>query len=268
MHKSYLMDILSKASIEIPKNPTLPALHDIIVERIMAHNMIGGFSARDGLSSSTLSEWCSSLNINCTGTKIDLIDRIIAYYDEAKQITLAQDDERAVYYQFYLDLANRNLGELRKNNVISKDLECERKFEEATNYIFEVIFKNKPLMLKGTEHPDGILSFSNKFIMWDNKSKESAVNLTDHIKQFDRYISNSEKPVAIFLVIAPSFTEDSAKECVNYSMSSDTLILLITAQELKHLAEQWHVKHKDDEVSFPLGFFKQNGRFNGALVSI
>ena len=266
--KDYLSDILIKAEVEIPKQPTLVVLQELIVERVMAHNLIGGYSPRDGLNLSTLSDWCNSLRIACSGSKNDLIDRIIQYYDEVKQITLTQDDERVVYYQFYEDLAERNLDELRKNNVISKDLECEHKFEEATNYIFEVLFKNKPLMLKGTEHPDGMLSFSDKLIMWDNKSKETAVNLSDHIRQFDRYIKNSEKPVAIFLVIAPDFTEESAKECVKYTMSSDTLILLITASELKALALQWRTKHKDDEVSFPLGYFKQNGRFNSSLVSI
>jgi len=266
--KNYLCDILAKAEIEIPKQSSLPVLQKLIVERVMAQNLIGGYSPRDGLNLATLSEWCSSLKICTSGSKNDLIDRIISYYDEAKQITMEQDDERALFYQFYTALAERNLDELRKNNIISKDLECERKFEEATNYIFEVLFKNKPLMLKGTEHPDGMLSFSDKLIMWDNKSKESPVNLADHIKQFDRYISKSEKPVAIFLVIGPAFTEDSAKECVKYTMSSDTLILLITAEELKELAEQWHTMHKDDEVSFPLGYFKQNGRFNISLVSL
>ena len=267
-NKGYLINILEKANIELPKNPTLTALQDLVVERVMAHNLIGGYSLYDGLNVSTLCEWCGSLGISVSGSKNDLIDRVIAYYDEVKQITLSEDDEREVYYQFYLQLAERNMGELRKHNVISKDLECEHRFEEATNYIFEVLLKNKPLMLKGTEHPDGMLSFSDKLIMWDNKSKETPVNLADHIKQFDRYIRNSEKPVSIFLVIAPSFTEESAKECVKYTMSSDTLILLITAQELKALAEEWSTKHKDDDVSFPLGYFKQNGRFNSSIVSI
>ena len=267
-NKNYLNDILTKAKVEIPKHPTLATLQKLIVERVMAHNLIGGYSPYDGLNLTTLSDWCASIKINCSGSKNDLIDRIIEYYDEVKQITLTQDDERAIYYQFYTDLAERNLDNLRKNSIISKDLECEHKFEEATNYIFEVLFKNKPLMLKGAEHPDGILSFSDKLIMWDNKSKETAVNLADHIRQFDRYIRNSEKPVAMFLVIAPTFSEESAKECVKYTMSSDTLILLITAEELKTLAEQWSIKHKDDEVSFPLGYFKQNGRFNSDLVSL
>lgn len=50
-------------------------------------------------------------------------------------------------------------------------------------------------------------------------------------------------------------------------MQNDTLILLITAKELKTLAEQWSQNNNSDDV-FPLGYFKQNGRFNSDLVEI
>ena len=122
--------------------------------------------------------------------------------------------------------------------------------------------------MSGTEHPDGILSFNDKLIMWDNKSKETSVSLLDHIKQFDRYIKTSPKPVSVFMVIAPSFTNDSIKECAKYAMNSDTLILLITAEEIKNLALKWQNNHKNDNESLPLGIFKQNGRFNPILIEV
>ena len=102
--------------------------------------------------------------------------------------------------------------------------------------------------------------------MWDNKSKETEVSLAEHIKQFDRYIKNSSKPVSVFIVIGPSFTIDSQKECAKYAMSNDTIILLITAGELKELALQWAKMHTADKEPLPLGVFKQNGRFNPELV--
>ena len=235
-------------------------------KHLTAHQLLGGFSANGGLDRSTLSEWCASLGINSYGTKGEMINRIIAYYDEIKQIQRSESDEREILFRFYVDLASRKLSDLRQQGIIGKDLECEHKFEEATNYIFEKIFKIKPLIMSGTEHPDGILSFNDKLIMWDNKSKESSVSLADHIKQFDRYIKNSSKPVAVFMVIGPSFTADSQKECAKYAMSNDTIILLITAEELKTLAENWQKQHKDDSEVLPLGVFKQNGRFNPDLV--
>lgn len=232
------------------------------------HIILGGYSPNDGLDKTTLSHWCGALSLSVSGTKNELIDRIIEYYDGIKQITVDETDDRVLFYEFYTDLATRNLSELRKQGVISKDIECERKFETATNYLFEKKLKVKPLIMNGTEHPDGMLSFNDKLILWDNKSKETEVNLADHIKQFDRYINNSEKPVSVFMVIAPSFTEDSASECAKYSMSNDTLILLITANELKTLAENWATKHEKDDEAFPLGYFKQNGRFNADLIKI
>ena len=143
-------------------------------------------------------------------------------------------------------------------------MECEHYFEKATNYLFEVLLKNKPLLLTGTEHPDGKLSYNDKYILWDNKSKETPVNLKDHISQFDNYIKQSDKPVSVFIVIGPSFTENSIKECIKYSLMSDTQILLITADELKEVAELWHKNHPDE--IFNLGFFKQNGRFDKSLL--
>ncbi|MGI6265198.1 MAG: hypothetical protein ACOYJY_07030, partial [Acutalibacteraceae bacterium] len=266
--KTYLTDILTKANVTIPRNPNLTQLKELVLKNLTAHNLIGGFSANDGLSRSTLIDWCASLEINSHGTKPELITRIINYYDEIKQIQLSEEDEREILFHYYAELASRNLAVLRQQGIISKDLECEHKFEIATNYIFEKVFKIKPLIMSGTEHPDGILSFNDKLIMWDNKSKESDVSLTEHIKQFDRYIKNSTKPVSVFMVIGPSFTEDSQKECARYAMTNDTIILLITAEELKTLAETWAKNHADDTEPLPLGIFKQNGRFNADLIQV
>ncbi|MBR5619095.1 MAG: hypothetical protein IKW76_05115 [Clostridia bacterium] len=265
--KPYLIDILQKAGIALDKSETLDSLSYKMKRYVTAHQLIGGFSARDGLNASDLIVWCSDLGLPTSGTKNELIDRIIGYYDSIQKISVKEEDERALYFEYFEDLACRNLDKLRKQGVIEKDLDCERKFEQATNYLFEKILRTKPLMLKGTEHPDGMLSFGNKLILWDNKSKETPVSLNDHIKQFDRYIKEEEKTTAVFMVIGPSFTEDSPKECMKYSMTNDTNILLITASELKNVAEIWMEKHANDEETFPLGFFKQCGRFDISLVS-
>ena len=68
------------------------------------------------------------------------------------------------------------------------------------------------------------------------------------------------------MFIAPAFTDNSAKECLKYFMENDTLILLITADELKELAVAWKKAHPNE--SFNLGYFKQNGRFDKNLLTI
>ena len=68
------------------------------------------------------------------------------------------------------------------------------------------------------------------------------------------------------MVIAPEFTDKSVQECVDYMLNNDTQILLITADELKEVAEQWSKKHPGE--IFNLGYFRQNGRFDISLVKM
>ena len=271
--KQYLIDIIGKASqyfekakIEISNNPTINELKEVILKSIQPSNLIGGFSPRDGLDVTMLQSWCADIGLLVSGNKVALIERILEYYDSMRKIEVKTEDERERLIAFYEQLANRDLKNLRANNIIEKDLQCERLFEDATNYLFEKMLLNKPLTLTGTEHPDGKLSFKDKYILWDNKSKESAVNLKDHIQQFERYIKMSDKDVVVFMVIAPDFTAQSVQECVDFALNNDAQILLITASELKSVAEAWTKKHPGE--IFNLGYFKQNGRFDISLLNL
>lgn len=271
--KQYLIDIVEKANrncdrtkIDVSASPTVAELRNVILKTVLPSNLIGGFSAHDGMSIEQLGDWCADLGLNSSGTKKVRIDRILNYYDSLRRIEIATEDTREQYVAVYNELASRDLKFLRANNIIEKDLQCEHYFEDATNYIFEKMLLNKPLTLTGTEHPDGKLSFKDKYIMWDNKSKETQVNLKDHIQQFDRYIKTSDKDVVVFMVIAPDFTPQSVQECVDYSLNNDAQILLITAEELKTVAETWIKKHPGE--IFNLGYFKQNGRFDINKLSL
>lgn len=266
--KSYLFHILEKGNIEAKSSFKVDELKSLCLKRIKPSVLLGGYTPQDGLNSSDLSRWCKSLDLSGSGQKVDLINRIIQYYDGIYEKSETLEDPRALLVDYFEDLASRNLDVLRKQGIIKKDLECERLFEQATDYIFETFLNHKPLLQKGTEHPDGILSFQNKFIIWDNKSKETPVNLADHIKQFDRYIKNSEKPVASFLVIGPDFAENSSKECLKYSALNETNICLLKASDLKSLAQKWSTAKADDDKSFPLGYFRQNGLFDTDLIDI
>ncbi len=272
-NKQYLIDIVKKAckhyekaNIEISNNPTVSELKSVILKSIQPSNLIGGFSIYDGMNTDEISSWCGFLGLPVSGAKKVLIERILEHYDSMRRIELKTEDTREKLVSVYNELANRNLKFLRSNNIIQKDLQCEHYFEDATNYIFEKMLLNKPLTLTGSEHPDGKLTFKDKYIMWDNKSKESPVNLKDHIQQFDRYIKSSDKDVVVFMVIAPDFTPQSVQECVDYSLNNDTQILLITADELKLVAEKWSKKHNGE--IFNLGYFKQNGRFDIRLLNL
>lgn len=272
-NKQYLIDILNKASangvltrIEASSNNTVNELRSIVLKSILPSNLIGGFSPRDGMNVDMISSWCADLGLPLSGDKAQLIERVLDYYDSLRKIEVKSEDSRGKLISVYEQLASRDLKFLRTNGIIEKDLQCEHLFEEATNYIFEKLLLNKPLTLTGTEHPDGKLTFKDRYIMWDNKSKESPVNLKDHIYQFDRYIKSSDKEVSVFLVIAPDFTPQSVQVCVDYALNNDTQILLIKASELKAVAEMWSKKHENE--IFNLGYFKQNGRFDISLLNL
>ena len=106
--------------------------------------------------------------------------------------------------------------------------------------------------------------------MWDNKSKEEPglVSLKEHIKQFHDYMEQSDKAVPIFFVIAPHFTEDSELSAVQYTSEHlDRNIVLITAGELKYLAEKWSSEeNRRRDEPFPLGLLARSGRFNTKLL--
>ena len=77
-------------------------------------------------------------------------------------------------------------------------------------------------------------------------------------------MNDADKPVPIFLVIGPSFTPESEAEAIRYHANHfDRNIGLITAQELRSLADEWSSEdNKKSEEPFPLGMLAGTGRFN------
>jgi len=263
--KDYLLDIIEKSGYIFDKKMRLKEIKKYVLNNVRPSNLLGGFSTRDGLNTTDLAKWSKELDLSSSKTKEELIEQIIDYYDSFKEKPEEKEDSRSTLFDHYDLLAWRKTDALRKASIIEKDLECERLFEKATHYIFDVLLNVEPIDMIGSKHPDGVLSFSNKLIMWDNKSKEIPVHLKDHINQFDEYIKVSQKEVASFLVIGPDFTDDSQDEAMKYQLMNDTVITLITANELKNLAKNWQINK--GEEPFPLGYFKQPGRFNPTLIN-
>ena len=265
--KAYLLEVLRKCNIEIEAAPTLKGLQLKVLAQVSPSILLGGLSPRDGLNIRNLKDWCSQLEIKSSGTKHELIERLIGFYDRLLTKYEAITDEREIWYQHYEQFARRNLQFLREQQLISKDIEVERKFEDATNFLFEKKLKHKPLKLVGTAHADGAVSHQDKLIYWDNKSKEMEVDLKDHLSQFDRYIVGSDRRVAVFLVIGPGFTDESSLLAMQYFVEKGTAISLISAEDLKSLAQEWSGREGGKSDSpFPLGYLVQPGKFNRNLV--
>lgn len=261
--KAHLTEVLTRTGIEYARIDTIPSLVDRVVRYVPPSKAIASTSPRFGLNSEQLTSWCRQLSISTQGTIEERVQRVVDHFDQLRPRKVAEPDERAIWYDFYDELAQRNHEILRAQHVIDKDLEIEAKFEDATAYLFDERLHHTPLRQRGSNHPDGLLSLQSNYLMWDNKSKESPVNLKDHLSQFDGYMNQADKPVPVFLVIGPDFTGDSEAEAVRYhAQHFDRNIVLITAGELKSLADEWSSevnKRRDD--AFNLGLLAATGRF-------
>lgn len=263
--KAVLQNILKSVNADFRPSDSVPLLKDKIIERVAPCKTLQFFSTDE------LHDWCAEIGLAVSGTKEQRISRIIEYYD-SMQIRNVEDieDERKIWYDVYTALAYRDRQHLRAESVIDKDIEIESKFEKATDYLFEKYLNHSPLNQPGTNKPDGLLSFKDMYIMWDNKSKETPgeVDLNSHLKQFHSYMENANKHVPIFLVIAPAFTETSEAVAVRYaSKNIGRNIVLIAAQELKELAEEWASdNNKNREDPFPLGLLARPGRFKRSAL--
>ena len=262
--KSHPTDILARSGVEFRRHDTIDNLVDRVIRHVPPSKAVASSSPRFGLNSEQLAAWCRKLGISASGSIEERVARIIAHFDQLRPQEEAEPDERARWYEFYEELARRDYDALRSQHVIDKDIEIEAKFEEATRYLFARKLKHTPLQQAGTNHPDGLLSLQNMYLMWDNKSKEGPVHLKEHLAQFDNYMEHADKGVPVFLVIAPEFTEESESEAIRYhSQHFNRNIVLITSGELKELAEEWASEtNKNREEPFPLGLLAATGRFD------
>ncbi len=262
--KEHLTDVLERQGVPYGRYDTVETLVGRVIEYVPPSKAIASSTpVRFGLKSDELAAWCKELSLSPSGSVEERVHRVIAHFDQLRPRLEVEPDERGRWYEFYEELAWRKHDVLRSQHVIDKDLETEAKFEDATSYLFAEKLNHTPLQQRGSNHPDGLLSLQSNYLMWDNKSKETPVNLRDHIAQFDGYMSGSDKPVPVFMVIGPDFTQESETEALHYHAKyMERNIVLITAADLKRLAEEWSSpKNKSREDSFPLGLLAATGRF-------
>ena len=265
-NKGYLEAALAKSQVALSTSLKLPELQSLCVEHVSPKVLLGGVSPKDGLEVKQLSSWCRELGLQVAGSKEDLIQRIISHYDGLFETAGDSVDERAPWFAYYEEFAARNYSFLRSQGLIEKDQDVDKRFERATDYLFENFLGHKPLSLPGSEQPDGALSLGDGVLLWDNKSKEKQCSLKKHLAQFGRYFSKTERKAAALIVIAPEFTEESDTEANVYEVQTGFKLSLITASELKDIAVRWSSSDRADDA-FPLRYLSTTGRFNPSILS-
>jgi len=222
----------------------------------------------DSLTTTRLTEICKKLpDVKSSGTKEEKIFQIIKYFDELVNIDVGQsEDKREVYYKFFEKLAKKDMANLIGKKIVKHERDVELAFERATNYLFEKKLNHKIIKQKGTEHSDGCIKFekNGELLMWDNKTKmhDKYKFPNSHMKQFKRYIrdaNNKGERVSCFLVIVPEFDEKANEnaERLKYESGIDTDVAIISAENLKWIAEEWS-KNKKEE-SFNLQVLNKTG---------
>jgi hypothetical protein len=232
-----LQDLLKKRNMDRYGNKAE------LVERIAASN-IRPSEVLDDLDKQKLSDMCGYVGLRTSGNKSEVIERLIDFYDDLTFEEIVTRDKREDWYNNYELLASRAYAELRAKKLISKDLDIEHQFEDATEFLFETKLHVTCDCSRKENRADGRLPLDNEqSILWDCKSVEASVNLQDYLDdQFDGYLRKEREggklPLA-FLVIGPSFTPQSIKLAHQYKARTNWDIALITAEGLKHLADRW-----------------------------
>lgn len=220
-----------------------------LIERIVASEIKPSEVLND-LDRERLSSMCACFRLKSSGTKAELIERLIEFYDDLTFEERVSKDEREVWYNNYELLASRAYAELRAKKIISKDLEIEHLFEAATGFLFSARLHVACDQSQKENRADGRLPLDhNQVILWDCKSAEGLVNLQDYLEtQFDGYLrkeqESNRQPLA-FLVIGPGFTPQSIKLAHQYKARTNWDIALVTAEGLKHLADRWTAVEPD-----------------------
>lgn len=183
------------------------------------------------------------------GSREIRVRNVVKYYDRldiVAPVTGAdKDNHLASYITYYTDLARRSYDLLHATNVIARDKDIERAFEQATTALFRDYFGHDVSTMPGSNHPDGMVDIegSGRVIIWDCKSCDGPYTLTEATgRQFLAYVGATEGRVASpMLLIAPDFTADSvtAAHKLKTQCRPGTEIALVAADDLKWLAELW-----------------------------
>lgn len=236
---------------------------DVRIERVV----LAGVKPSDALARLTnedLYQLCASLpGLKVAGTKSTRITRIVRHF--ANLIVHPVDEEAPPgerYYRYLVQLAARDRANLLANRVIGKDREIEGAFEEGTRYLFREKLGLELQHMDGSDHADGCIAFGKhgELLLWDNKSRETVYSFPpSHLRQFKRYIRDSEKRVSCFLIIVPSVADDSVANALRLKSTSgsDTDVALITAEDLVWLAEEW--RGRSSRESFNLEVLNATG---------
>lgn len=179
----------------------------------------------------------------------DKINGIIRAFDK-KLTRILPPHPYAYLYPHYIDLASQNTGRLLNEKIIKRSEEIGKKFEYATFYIFEQIFKVRlEKKQKGKNSPDIEIRYGDNFcLIGDCKSSLNVEHkqknyCKQYFGQFRDYINQykSDKSIILrsFLVIVPKINDSCVELIHTLKIETGVDISIVSAESLKLFAEKW-----------------------------
>lgn len=257
---SQLYRVLSKKKLGIPgtKNQR--------VERIV-NNRYSFSTILDILKTGELVDLCKLYELPPSGRKAEIVERIVHYFRNYQvKGTRATPKE---LFSIYEDLSKQNKNAYRDIGIDDKDISLPTMtvdFERATKYIFESIFRlTVKTQTPGREEPDGIIKEDN-IILYECKTVLSPPYELSiaHRDQFRRYIKDqydklephAKTALKCFILIAHSFDEKIEDKLAQMKPEPYIPFCLITASDLKFIAEKWLEEQRDRALPSSLLIFQ------------
>jgi hypothetical protein len=198
------------------------------------------------------------------------IKHVISHFDRsASKSEDPGDDPGKIYYANLVELASRQYDALRSRGVIKRDQNVDRAFERGVRYAFSKLLGHLTIEFTGVAHPDGgVMGKKGRVVLWDCKSSLEPYALTDKKSaQFLLYVAKADpNVVSPFLVFSCEFTSDSAARALALKARCrpGTEIALMTAADLKWLADKWNEEYPDKRL--PLDVLAHTGLLNAGTL--
>jgi hypothetical protein len=203
----------------------------------------------------------------------EMVSAIIQYFEQSQKSVDSDEPTAELYLEVYEEIADGSVTQIPPQIQELVDVEnpsdkLDVLFEDSTAEIFNEIFN-----LDGTNQlgqqasgvvADGEIKQDGRWLLWDNKRRQGKFKLdADARSKIKNYIDTKDKQheVEWFLIVAPDFTEQAAKNAEQLEMLVEKDVRLVRAADFKELAEFWQEEYANPDRELPLSIFFGSGIF-------
>jgi len=257
---SQLHHVLAKKKLMVS------GVKDQTIERIV-NGMYSLETTLDSLRTDELISLSKLYELSPRGRKPEIIERIVHYFKNYQlKGTRATPKE---LFSIYEDLSKQNKNAYRDIGIDDKNISLPAMavdFERATKHIFEAIFRlTVKTQTPGREEPDGIIKEDN-IILYECKTilyppYELPIAHRDQFRryikdQYDKLEPHAKTALKCLILIAHSYGDRIEDKLAQMKTEPYIPFCLITASDLKFIAERWLEEQRDGTLPSALLIFQ------------